>query len=125
MQRWPHVRLNIFHTRAEGANYETIQNFFDKVENLLVKLEIKNAPDIADRLWNCDENGCAMQYHQTGYLQKEGQGGYMILPVALEGVTQPSMGVGQLLVYACPLFIVYKGKNIYGFWTKGGAAGDR
>ena len=40
-----------------AGTYSRIQGFLAKVRKLLKLLHIADAPDLGDRLWNCDESG--------------------------------------------------------------------
>ena len=52
LKRWPQLAerkpQHLSKKRAEGANYETIHGFFERVEKLLSDLGILYADDLAD-----------------------------------------------------------------------------
>ena len=61
LKRWPQLTerkaQSLSKKRAEGANRNTLEEFFERVEALLTKIGIRHAHDLSDRLWNCDETG--------------------------------------------------------------------
>ena len=58
--------------RAEGANEETIQGFFERVEKLLREAGLVYSSNLADRLWNCDESGLCNAVTTGRILAKKG-----------------------------------------------------
>ena len=111
--------------RAEEANEETIQDFFERVEKLLREAGLLYSSDLADRLWNCDESRLCNAVTTGRILAKKGS----------RWVHDTAGGSGRsyTTVHGCssasgirlPPFVVYKGKHIYSSWTKGGPAGER
>ena len=76
LKRWPQLSerkpQHLSRKRAEGANRETIEAFFDKVEKMLGDLGILHAHDLGDRLWNCDETGLCSAVASGRVLAKKG-----------------------------------------------------
>ena len=124
LKRWPQLverkPQHLSKKRAEGANYETIHGFFERVEKLLNDLGILYADDLADRLWNCDESGLCNAVATGKVLAKRGS--------KWVHDTAGGSGCGYTTVHGCgsaagvrlPPFIIYKGKHLYTAWTKGG-----
>lgn len=127
LKRWPKLAerkaQHLSRKRAEGASHETVQNFFEKVENVLITLGIRHAHDLADRLWNCDESGLCGATTSNRILAKRGSR-WVHDTAGGSGRSYTTIhGCGSASGIRLPPFVVYKGKNLYGSWTKGGAAG--
>ena len=127
MKRWPRLAerkpQHLSRKRAEGANYETIRSFFDRVEKLFNDLGILHAHDLADRLWNCDESGLCNAVVSGRILAEKGSR-WVHDTAGGSGRSYTTIhGCGSASGVRLPPFIVYKGKHLYTAWTKGGAAG--
>lgn len=127
LQRWPILTerrpQHLSRKRAEGANYETIHAFFERVEKLLSEAGIHYAPDLADRLWNCDESGLCNAVVSGRILARKGSK-WVHDTAGGSGRSYTTIhGCGSASGIRLPPFIVYKGKHLYTTWTKGGAAG--
>ena len=76
MKRWPQLAerkpQHLSKKRAEGANYETIYGFFERVEKLVSDLGILYADDLTDQLWNCDGSGLCNAVATGKVLAKRG-----------------------------------------------------
>lgn len=127
LKRWPKLSerkpQHLSRKRAEGANRETVDAFFTKVAKLFDDIGIRHADDLPDRLWNCDESGLCNASTSSRILAKKGA--RWVHDVA------GGSGRGYTTIHGCgsasgvrlPPYIIYKGKNLYSSWTKGGAAG--
>ena len=128
LKRWPKLSerkpQHLCKRRAEAANPETINAFFDRLETSFKDdgLDLTD-PEVAHRLWNCDETAFCTSASSTKLLCKRGVR-------ALHEVGGGS-GSDYITVHACcsasgqrlPPFILYKGKNMYRCWMEGGPAG--
>lgn len=127
LQRWPKLSerkaQHLSRKRAEGANYETIHEFFQKFTKFLVEIGIHDASDLGDRLWNCDESSLCNATTSTRILARRG--------CKWVHDTAGGSGRGYTTIHGCgsasgvrlPPFVIYKGKNLYASWTQGGCAG--
>ena len=102
-----------------------VTNWFSKVSTVLVEAGLGDRPqdDIGRRLWNCDETAFATDVASRKILARKGE----------KNVHETGGGSGReyITVLGCgsasgerlPPYIVYKGKNLWTSWTKGGPAG--
>ena len=58
--------------RAIAGNQATVEGFIAKVTTLLRSRKLINAPDLGDRLWNCDESGICTSVASKYVLAKRG-----------------------------------------------------
>ena len=112
--------------RAEAANKDTVDAFFDRLESSLAEdhLDPKD-PEVACRLWNCNETAFCTSTTSKKLLCKQGA----------QSLHEVGGGTGRehTTVHVCccangqrlPPFILYKAKNMYQQWMKGGPAGCR
>ena len=100
-----------------------MEQFFERVEALLVKIGIRYAPDLGDRLWNCDETGLCNATASCRILAKRGSQWVHTTSGGSGRAYTTVHGCGSATGIRLPPFVVYKGKNLYTSWTKGGAAG--
>lgn len=109
--------------RAEGANEDIIKVFFERVETMFREAGLLHSDGLDERLWNCDETGLCNAITSGKVLAQKGS----------RWVHDTAGGSGRsfITVHGCgsasgvrlPPFVVYKGKHLYGSWTKGGPAG--
>lgn len=61
LSRWPTLvqrkPQHLPKQRAQCATEEVVSSFFTRVKNLFEKTGLSSAPDLANRIWNCDETG--------------------------------------------------------------------
>ena len=61
LRRWPTLvkrkSQHLSRQRAQCSMHEVVDAFFDQVRNMLDKSELSKAPDLENRVWNCDETG--------------------------------------------------------------------
>ena len=127
LKRWPQLSewkaQHLSQKRAQGANRETMDNFFVKVEELLNKIGIRYASDLASRMWNCDESGLCNASGSWKVLAKRGSR-WVHDTAGGSGRSYTTIhGCGSASGVWLPPFVVYKGKNLYSSWTRGGLAG--
>ena len=109
--------------RAEGLTNDVVNTFFNLVEKSLKDNNMEDAPDLAERLHNCDEAGLATNpISKKVFIPKTDKNAYLKAP----GAGKASYSVlfcisanGDL----CPPFVVYKSKYLYQSWTEGGPRG--
>ena len=106
--------------RAEGLTNNVVSSFFDMLEAAIEDAGMKDSPDLAERLHNCDEAGLATNpVNKKVFIPKNEKNAY--LRAAGAGKTSYSIlfcisATGKI----CPPFVVYKGKHLYQAWTSGG-----
>ena len=109
--------------RATAGTYSRIQGFLAKVRKLLKSLHIADAPDLGDRLWNCDESGvCTSVVSSTVLARRGAKWVHETTGGSGREMTTVHMG-GSASGRRLAPFIVYKGKHLYSSWTKGGPVG--
>ena len=127
LKRWPSLAerkpQHLSKSRAEAGDKETIQMWFNKVEEVLTSAGLDPSdPATAAHLWNCDETAFSMSVSATKLLVRKGT--KMVHEVGggsgREYTTVHCAGSasGERL----PPFILYKGKNLYRRWMEGGPA---
>ena len=102
---------------------QVIDSWIEKVQNTLQQIGISDRPDLASRIWNCDETGFCTAVASRLVLARRGS----------KSVHEIGGGSGRnyITVLGCaaadgtrlPPYVVYKGKNLYSDWTIGGPAG--
>ena len=91
LKRWPKLvsgkAQHLSTKRASSANPTTISGIFLNIDSLYKKLKLTSYPDMASRVWNCDET-CfnTAEGHSTSLL-REGRSGFMKRVVDLAGRT--------------------------------------
>ena len=127
LKRWPQLSerkaQHLSKKRAQGANSETIQDFFAKVEKLLSEIGIRYSRDLATRMWNCDETGLCNAGGSRRVLAKRGSRWVHDTAGGSGRSHTTVLGCGSASGVRLPPFVVYKGKNLYSSWTRGGPAG--
>ena len=80
-------------------------------------------PDFASRIWNADETGFCLGASSKKILAQRGDRSVHEVGGASDHqfITVNACGNGEGV--RLPPFILYKGKNLYDTWTKGGPAG--
>ena len=128
MRRWPALAerkpQHLSKRRAQAANSECIKAFFDSLEKSFREGRlILDDPATSCRIWNCDETAFCTSASSSKLLCKRGE----------RSLHEVGGGTGRehITVHVCcsasgerlPPFILYKGKNLYERWMKGGPAG--
>ena len=127
LRRWPTLTerkpQHLSRKRAEGVNEEIVQAFFEKVETLLRETGLLYSSDLSERIWNCDESGLCNAVTRGKILAKKGSH-WVHDTAGGSGRSYTTIhGCGSASGIRLPPFVVYKGKNLYSAWTKGGPAG--
>ena len=128
MRRWPALAerkpQHLSKRRAQAANSECIKAFFDSLEKSFREGRlILDDPATSCHSWNCDETAFCTSASSSKLLCKRGA----------KSLHEVGGGTGRehITVHVCcsasgerlPPFILYKGKNLYERWMKGGSAG--
>ncbi len=128
MRRWPslkerkpqHLQVNRATALSEGA----VNAWFSKVSQVLEDAGLGDLPpdELGKRMWNCDETAFATDVASKKILAKRGD----------KHVHETGGGSGReyITVLGCgsgngerlPPYVVYKGKNLWSSWIKGGPA---
>lgn len=116
-QRHPEIaqrRVQILNpARAQKLNRFIVADYFTKLENVLVNLELMNKPQ---QIFNMDEKGCRLTiHHQQKVLSRRGvKRVHMIAQEHAENVTV--VACGNALGQAIPPMILFKGKRKKDEW---------
>jgi hypothetical protein len=128
-KRWPKLvsrkSQHLPKNRATAANPVNIAGFYTNVEELYKKLELSKFPDMASRIWNCDETCFNTSVGSQQVLAKRGS---RWVPETGGGSGKESITVhicGSAAGEVLPPYIVYKGKHLYTSWTNHGPPGAR
>ena len=113
--------------RAEGVTKAVINQWIDNVSNVFVKQGLdKIAPDgIAKRLWNADETGLCLNATSKFVLARRGTRAVYEVDGGCGREFVTVLGCGAADGMKLPPFVVYKAKNLWARWTKGGPAGTK
>ena len=129
MRRWPklverkpqHLPAN----RAMALTEVAINAWISKVKSVIEEAGLKDltTEELAKRMWNCDETAFATDVASKKILAKRGE----------KNVHETGGGSGReyITVLGCgsasgqrlPPYVLYKGKNLWTSWTKGGPCG--
>ena len=109
--------------RSKSLTPEIINIFFDKYQKILTD-NVENGLDKeSKRTFSCDETGLNTDAKGKKIYTRRGKRDAYLLQAncgkSVYSVLVCSSAAGQLL----PPFVVYKGKNLYSSWTKGGPPG--
>ena len=76
LSRWPTLvqrkPQHLPRQRAQSATEEVISSFFERVKDLFEKTGLVSAPDLANRIWNCDETGFCTAVASKSVLSRRG-----------------------------------------------------
>lgn len=74
--RWPTLvqrkPQHLSRQRAHCAMQEVVGAFFQRLEDLFRKTNLRDAPDLQNRLWNCDETGFCTAVASRSVLTRRG-----------------------------------------------------
>ena len=107
-------------SRAKNMTPEVVNAFFDKYEKVVTENGLGQSPN---SIWNCDETGLNTDHRSKRVFVARGKKD-VYMKAATAGKTNYSVLVcasaaGSLM----PPYTIYKGKNLYDNWTKGGPKG--
>ena len=111
--------------RATDANPETMDKFISLVEKLLLDTKILYEPDLAERLWNCDECGLSTGITSKKILAKRGAKWVHDTAGGSDHTFITVNGCGSASGNRLPPFVLYKGKHLYTAWMKNGPEGTK
>ena len=129
MRRWlklserkpQHLAASRAFSLTEGA----VSEWFSKVSATVTNAELGElaSEELAKRIWNCDETAFATDTASNKILAR--RGAKQVHEVGggsgREHITV--LGCGSASGERLPPYVVYKGKNLWTTWTKGGSAG--
>lgn len=129
LKRWPQLSErkpeHLSRKRAEGVTRPVVDAWIDTVEKAFKKycLDQYDGDELAKRLWNADKTGLCLDATSKTVLARRG----------VKAVYEVGGGSGReyITVLGCgsadgvklPPFVLYKAKNFWVKWTKGGPAG--
>ncbi|KAJ8931988.1 hypothetical protein NQ314_015034 [Rhamnusium bicolor] len=101
-------------TRAEKLNKFIVNDYFEKLKEVLLELDLMNSPE---RIYNVDEKGCRLSlHHQQSVLARKGaKRVHLVAPEHGENVTIVSCGNAG--GNSIPLTMLFKGKRLKLEWT--------
>lgn len=103
--------------RSKALTSVVVDEFFKMWEDLIMRNNFQEAPD---RVFNCDETGLTTNpVHEPVYVGRGAKDAYLKTPncgKTMFSVLFCASATGKFL----PPFTVYKSKNLYDTWTKGG-----
>ena len=106
--------------RAKNMTPDVVNGFFDKFEKVVDENELALSPN---SIWNCDETGLNTDHRSKKVFVAKGKKDVYIKS-ATAGKTNYSVLVcGSASGSLMPPYTIYKGKNLYDNWTKGGPTG--
>ena len=131
MSRWPSLAerkpQHLSVKRASAASTETLQLWFDLVNKFLEEKGLlkrgRTVDDFASRIWNADETGFCLGATSKKILARKGSRSVHEVGGASDHQYITVNACGNAAGVRLPPFILYKGKNLYTSWTKGGPAG--
>ena len=106
--------------RSKNMTPEVVNAFFDKYEKVVTENGLSLSPE---SIWNCDETGLNTDHRSKKVFVAKGKKDVYI-KAANAGKTNYSVLVcGSAAGNLMAPYTVYKGKNLYDNWTKGGPTG--
>lgn len=107
-------------SRANSLVTDVIDEFYATYENILIENNLLDQPH---RIFNVDETGLATNPISCKvYVEKRSRNSYMECPTGGKAMYTVLFCVSATGQYMAPL-VVYKGKNLYDTWIKGGPDG--
>lgn len=104
-------------SRSKALTGAVVDKFFSMWEDLVREHSFQENPS---RVFNCDETGLTTNpVHDKVYVRKGSKDAYMKAPNSGKTMFSVLFCVSATGVYLPP-FTVYKSKNLYDAWTKGG-----
>ncbi|KAJ8048493.1 Jerky protein-like-like [Holothuria leucospilota] len=108
MSRWPELRLakaqKLSMKRAKATSDETVQSYFQELDRILTKYDIKNKPHL---IYNVDETGFQMEHTPSKVV---GPRGLKLNAITSErGPTTTLLACGNAVGTCLPPYFVFKG----------------
>jgi len=100
---------------AASVNKSVTNSWFDKYEQTLEELQIKNVPS---HIWNADESGLQDYYVSQSVVSVEGKACYEINP-GEKGETTTLLATFNAVGDYAPLMFIFKGKRLKAEWCVG------
>ena len=126
-KRHPEISLRSPETltvaRAKSLTPETVNIFFDKYEDLLSQHSDTGLPNEPERIFNCDETGLTTSAVDKKIYTRRGKKDAYLLQANCGKSSYSVLVCGSAAGQLLPPFTVYKGKNLYQTWVKGGPEG--
>ncbi|XP_041360715.1 uncharacterized protein LOC121376969 [Gigantopelta aegis] len=111
MKRWPELRVqkprSLEIMRAKATSKDTINKYFDSLEQILDKYDLRNSPE---SIYNIDEKGIVENHKPPSIVASRSN-----VPVAVttsRSNTTTVIGCGNALGVAIPPYFVFKGKRM-------------
>ena len=101
--------------RAVAVNKPVIDSWFDKYEQTLEELQIKDVPS---HIWNADESGLQDYYVSQSVVGVKGKACYEINP-GEKGETTTLLATFNAVGDYAPLMFIFKGKRLKAEWCVG------
>ena len=113
--------------RAEGVTQKVVDHWIDLVQRVLKEngLEELSEDEVASRLWNADETGLCLDATSTRVLARRGAKSVYEIGGGSGREYITVLGCGSADGIKLPPFVLYKAKNLWERWTRGGLAAAR
>ena len=113
-------REGLSSARASGLQENNVREFYDLYEKLIKEKNVHDKPWL---IYSCDEIGMTSgKFNGTAYFDKSVKNSYALQPTGTKSmytVLVCTNAIGQYM----PPYTVYKSKNLYQKWCKGGLRG--
>ena len=106
--------------RAKNMTPDVVNIFFDKFEKVVNENELALSPN---SIWNCDETGLNTDHRSKKVFVAKGKKDVYVKSATAEKTNYSVLVCGSALGNLMPPYTIYKGKNLYDNWTKGGPTG--
>ena len=129
LKRWPQLSErkpeHLSKKRAEGVTRAVVDEWIDTVEKAFMKHNLfqYGSDELAKRLWNADETGLCLDATSKTVLARRGTKSVYEVGGGCGREYITVLGCGSADGVKLPPLIVYKAKNLWAKWTKGGPAG--
>ena len=131
LRRWPQLCVrkpeHLSKKRAEGVTQKVVDHWIELVQKVFKKngLDELLEDEIANRLWNADETGLCLDATSTKVLARRGAKSVYEIGGGSGREFITVLGCGSADGIKLPPFVVYKAKNLWERWTRGGIAAAR
>ncbi|XP_038072690.1 tigger transposable element-derived protein 1-like [Patiria miniata] len=122
MTRWPELKVkkprSLEIMRAKATSQETVNRYFDEMEKILEKYNLKDRPEA---IYNVDEKGIVENHTPPSIVSSR----YEVPPAVTMGKSSTTtvIGCGNALGMALPPFFIFKGKRMRNEFLSGCTAG--
>ena len=129
LKRWPQLSErkpeHLSKKRAEGVTQAVVDEWIDTVQKAFEEYNVIqfSGDDLTKRLWNADETGLCLDATSKTVLARRGAKSVYEIGGGSGREYITVLGCGSADGVKLPPLVVYKAKNLWARWTKGGPAG--